>query len=52
MSSILRRLVALTVLLVAPLFAQETTGGLQGIIKEASGAVVAQCSGAGHRQRR
>ena len=41
MSSILRRLVALTVLLVAPLFAQETTGGLQGIIKEASGAVVA-----------
>ncbi len=41
MSSILRRLVALTVLLVAPLFAQETTGGLQGIIKESSGAVVA-----------
>ena len=41
MSSILRRLVAVTVLLVAPLFAQETTGGLQGIIKEASGAVVA-----------
>ena len=41
MSSILRRLVAVTVLLVAPLFAQETTGGLQGVIKEASGAVVA-----------
>ena len=40
MSSTLRRLVALTALLVAPLFAQETTGGLQGTIKEASGAVV------------
>ncbi len=40
MSSILRRLVAVTVLLVAPLFAQETTGGLQGTVKESSGAVV------------
>ena len=41
MSSILRRLVAVTILLVAPLFAQETTGGLQGTVKESSGAVVA-----------
>ena len=40
MSSMLRRLVAVTVLLVAPLFAQETTGGLQGTIKESSGAVI------------
>src|SRR6516225_7023805 len=40
MSSVLRRLVALTVLLVAPLFAQETTGGLQGTVKETSGAVL------------
>ena len=40
MSSILRRLVAVTVLLIAPLFAQETTGGLQGTVKESSGAVV------------
>src|ERR1700758_362019 len=40
MSSILRRLVAVTILLVAPVFAQETTGGLQGTIKESSGAVI------------